>query len=277
METPAPRMPVPEPPKTAARMPKSTDFLALARQEKADKAQELEALKDAILDMMVNDLKDPLTVIQGNVSQLLDDAQDLGSLSPAKMESVLRTCLANCKKQMNLIMDLQDVCQFNQDKYPLKKSPAYFPKLVDDCLEALAPVIRSKEISVKKVYHGQIPLVQVDEGVIRRVLVNLLTNALKYAAPDGKIMISVNLLDSGWLECVVEDNGMVIPREHLGKVFDKFFKGDYFGRFRKGQGLGLAFCRLAVEAHGGDIWAERSLPKGNRFVMVLPRDGKKQS
>ncbi len=107
--------------------------------------------------------------------------------------------------------------------------------------------------------------------MIRRVLVNLISNALKYTqAPNGKILITVNLLDSGWLECVIEDNGMVIPREHLGKVFDKFFKGDYLGRFRKGQGLGLAFCRLAVEAHGGDIWAERSLPKGNRFVMVLP-------
>lgn len=271
--TPAPRVPVPKPPETDAKKAvRSTDFITQVQASKdRKKLEELEALKDSISEMIVHDLKDPLTVIQGNLQYLLEELQETGGVVSPKMEQSIRTCLNNCKRQMNLITDLWDVSQFDPNRMKLNKTKTHFPKLVDDCLAALSPEIQKQGIAVRKIYHQGIPLVNLDETVIKRVLMNLLSNGLKFTKPpEGKIVISVNWTGTHWLECIIEDNGMVIPREHLSKVFDKFFKGDYLGRFRKGQGMGLAFCRLAVEAHGGDIWAERSLPKGNRFVLLLP-------
>jgi signal transduction histidine kinase len=104
--------------------------------------------------------------------------------------------------------------------------------------------------------------------MIRRVLINLVENATKFTPMKGYIRISVSFNGKDVLFCV-QDSGMGIPPEALELVFDKFRRLSAENS-PKGMGLGLAFCRLAVQAHGGRIWAESEVGKGSRFYFTLP-------
>ena len=104
--------------------------------------------------------------------------------------------------------------------------------------------------------------------MIRRVLVNLLENAIKYTQQNGKIQLGGEQ-DESWIKLWVEDNGPGIPDSEHERIFQKFTRLSY-REAPKGIGLGLAYCRLAVEGHGGKIWLESGLKAGARFVFTLP-------
>jgi two-component system sensor histidine kinase KdpD len=106
----------------------------------------------------------------------------------------------------------------------------------------------------------------VDDGLIQRVLRNLINNACKHAGPYAQVVLRAQPADNGVQVCV-EDDGPGIPVEQRERVFERFFQGDRAG---PGSGLGLAFCRLVVERHGGRIWAEDSALGGARVCLTLP-------
>jgi signal transduction histidine kinase len=104
--------------------------------------------------------------------------------------------------------------------------------------------------------------------MIRRVITNLLDNASKFSPMNGQIQIDIHQ-DGDWIEVGVSDSGPGIPTEARDAIFNKFtrLKSE---RMPKGLGLGLAFCRLAVQSHGGKIWVEDAPEHGSRFVFTLP-------
>ncbi|MEW5906537.1 MAG: ATP-binding protein [Elusimicrobiota bacterium] len=121
---------------------------------------------------------------------------------------------------------------------------------------------------------GGLPRVSADAPLIRRVIENLISNALRYAPKDSAVKVSA-AARKGRVEFSVADRGPGVAPEHLGRVFDKYFQSDPApGGGRKGKGLGLAFCRLAVEAHGGRIRAENLRPRGFAVRFDLPAAGK---
>jgi two-component system clock-associated histidine kinase SasA len=115
-----------------------------------------------------------------------------------------------------------------------------------------------------------IPPVNLDGDMILRVVVNLLENALKYTPKEGTIQLNVELISSGKeVRIIVRDSGPGIPRHMQKQIFDKFSRVKYHDA-PKGVGLGLAFCRLAVEAHNGEIWVESEVGEGSAFIFTLP-------
>lgn len=111
-----------------------------------------------------------------------------------------------------------------------------------------------------------------DETQLKRVLVNLIENAIRHTEPGGEIRVSVERTGSG-IECRVRDTGCGIPEAHLPHIFDRFYRVDKTrSRQSGGSGLGLAICRQIVEAHGGTISAESQMDVGTTFVIVLPAD-----
>ena len=118
-------------------------------------------------------------------------------------------------------------------------------------------------------------MVTVDEEVIGRVFSNLVDNALKFTPLDGYIQVKA-MADGGqdqdWVLCTVADTGSGIPKNSLDVVFDRFRQGGLpsQGR-RKGMGIGLHYCRVAIEAHGGRIWVESREGSGTTFHLTLPR------
>jgi NtrC-family two-component system sensor histidine kinase KinB len=116
-----------------------------------------------------------------------------------------------------------------------------------------------------------LPTIWADAELISRVMDNLIGNAFKYTGNGGTIDIGVE--DKGaMLYFYVHDDGPGIPEEYHTRIFDKFVQVSNSGQMglHKGIGLGLAFCRLAVEAHGGRIWVESQPPEGSTFIFILP-------
>jgi len=240
-------------------------------EENYKKLKELENLRDSLTHMIIHDLKSPLSIVIGNVEIAQDIAGGKNLYAGKTIKDFLSTAQLSSALMMNLINDLLDVSRLEQKKLPLKKAPCDVAALADSCLKDLEPLRIKNNISFNKEYSPGMPQISLDETIIRRVLLNLLTNSLKFSENGGVITVLLRTLpEQNLLECSVQDTGMGIPKQYLKRIFEKFFQGNKMETTRKGQGLGLTFCRMAVETHGGDIWAESELGKGSKFIFRIP-------
>jgi signal transduction histidine kinase len=117
-----------------------------------------------------------------------------------------------------------------------------------------------------------IPTIQADREKVQRVFSNLLDNAFKFTPEGGRIEVSVCHRDSS-VEVVVSDSGPGVPAEMRDRIFDRFAQVPGSSGRRRGTGLGLAFAKLAIEAHGGRIWVDDNQPTGSAFHVRLPTEG----
>ena len=124
---------------------------------------------------------------------------------------------------------------------------------------------------MKKKFLGTLPDVYGDNEMLRRVVVNLLENAIKFSPQRSNVLIAAKL-SAREVTVWVEDHGPGIPADQRERIFTKFIRLKTDG-ISKGFGIGLAFCRLAVQAHGGSIWVENSSEGGSRFIFTLPAVG----
>ncbi|HEX9029019.1 MAG TPA: ATP-binding protein, partial [Anaerolineales bacterium] len=140
--------------------------------------------------------------------------------------------------------------------------------LVTDSVEAVSPIAQNKNIAITISVPADVPQVDVDADMIRRVLVNMVENAIKFTPPGGKIQVGAQR-EKQWIKFRVKDTGPGIPYPEQERIFEKFT------RLRikdgpRGLGLGLAFCRLAIIGHGGRIWVESEPGSGSSFIFTLP-------
>jgi len=233
--------------------------------EDITKRVELERLRDDLTHMIVHDLKNPLTGIFSAAELFMGGM--LGELTPDQ-KKFMETIQVSSKKLNNLIMDLLDIRKMEDNKLvPNKeefKSSELKPAL--NWVFSLA----QKENKVVKLDLSDDLVIFADKNLLIRVLENFLTNGLKHTPPAGTITLKISP-QNGQTLFEVTDNGEGIPAEYLDQVFDKFFKVE--GQKLKTQidtGLGLAFCKLAVEAMGGKIKVESKMGKGSRFYFSLP-------
>ncbi len=233
------------------------------------KLQELEQMRDALTGMIVHDLKAPLTAINGGLNVIMDHVSEESGV-PDAVKKLIANAQSSAKRLVGLIQDILDVSRMEQAQLPLKKAETDLVALARECVRMLEPVARSSDVQLEFL-GSQNVTANVDASLIERVLSNLISNSVKFTETGGKVSVGVRALGAEKsAEIFVQDTGIGIPRDHLGKIFDKFFQSEGHEVTRKGQGLGLAFCRMAIESHGGRIWAESEKGKGSRFIMRLP-------
>jgi signal transduction histidine kinase len=126
----------------------------------------------------------------------------------------------------------------------------------------------SRHQELKSNLSDKLPPVWVDVDMIRRVLINLMENASKFTAPEGAIELG-GKQEGDWVQFWVQDNGSGIPGDQLEHVFEKYTRLKRQDN-ASGLGVGLAFCRLAVNGHGGKIWVESEVGQGSKFILTLP-------
>jgi NtrC-family two-component system sensor histidine kinase KinB len=235
--------------------------------------KELEQMREDLTDMMVHDLRSPLTAVLSGlemIRELLPD-EDSESFVPKAMEMAERSC----ENMLSMVNTLLDISRLESGKIPLERAPAPFAPLVRGAVARLSPLAADRGITVQTELPLDLPMVEIDNEKISRVLINFLDNALKFTPPGEKVIIRATRQDgeSGdFVLCSVSDAGPGIPEEFQEKIFDRFAQvhGQAPGRGQRGTGLGLAFCKLAVEAHGGRIWVDSDLGKGSTFCFTLP-------
>lgn len=225
--------------------------------------QELERLRDALTHMVIHDLRSPLSGIMLALDLIGMTAGGPGSSVSEDVALAQRSARA----MSEMIAGLLDISRLESGEMPLERSRV---SLAEVAAEAKALAAGVGDGAVVRVEAPSAPVVaDADRDVIRRVLTNLVGNALKFTPEGGHVRVAVSG-DAGEARVEVVDHGPGIAPEYHGMIFEKF--GQVRDRkARLGTGLGLAFCKLAVEAHGGQIGVRSEVGRGSTFWVTLPR------
>jgi signal transduction histidine kinase len=173
------------------------------------------------------------------------------------------------QRLLNMINAILDVNRLESGQMPLEREPVRLDIIAAEIVEMEQVLTHNKRLSLENQVRSDLPLVSVDVELLRRVLQNLLGNAIKFSRPDGRIALAAQADPTNPQQVIVsvKDDGPGIAPDLQARLFQKFASGRVRNR---GSGLGLAFCRLVVEAHGGRIWAESTLGSGAAFYFSLP-------
>lgn len=232
--------------------------------EQFRKLQDLERMRDSLVHMLVHDFRTPLTAI----SAYLQMAQaKVGELEDPVLVNDLEEMSRSVDELADMVSDVLDVSRFESGKMPLRRSSIDLRQIA---AEAIASVGAARRASVEYRPPGESVVALADPDLIRRVIANLLGNAVKFTAPDGQVRVQVKSAKAG-AEVRVQDDGPGIPADLQAHIFEKFGQAlSKGGRAGRSSGLGLTFCKLAVEAHGGWIGVESEVGKGSTFRFTLP-------
>jgi PAS domain S-box-containing protein len=225
----------------------------------------LDTVRDDLLAMVYHDLQSPLS----NVLSSLELARSiLPQSDDPTLKNLVGIALRSADRVQRLINSLLDTNRLEEGQPIGNRQPSQIADIIKEAIEVILPTLEAKHHKLERVLEEHLPLVRVDADMIRRVLINLLENAIKFSPSRSKIQVGASQKGE-WVNVWVQDNGPGIPLADHERIFLKFTRLDYQNS-PKGLGLGLAFCRLAIEGHGGRIWVESDIGKGARFTFTLP-------
>jgi two-component system sensor histidine kinase/response regulator len=232
--------------------------------------QELEALRDNLIHMIVHDLRNPLWAIESYLE--LIKSEEVVSHSP-KVANYLSETQAHTRNMVDMINSILDINRMENGTLNLDLTPC---DLVDLCGQVIRSMEPIRHLRSLRLATGASPItVMIDMGLIRRVLTNLVTNAIRATRDeDGQITLSATPAHD-FIRINIADNGRPIAVEEHSDIFEKYTQANsaLSGKGRYSPGLGLPFCKLAVEAHGGRVGVEHAPDSGNIFWFELPVAG----
>lgn len=264
--------------------------------EALSELKRLEAMRDSLNAMLVHDLRTPLTTMLGPMEML--QSEQFGDLDETQREIVGMSLLSS-RRLLGLVNELLDVSKMEAGEMKVRRETLRPQVVIDEAVKHIALAEYDGAALIERDAAPNLPLLQADQELLTRVLINLLGNAVKFTPKSGKITL-------GARECVplqvlpprlrpapekgrqgsptkterfeapallfsVRDTGEGIPAGDLERIFDKFGQVETRKSGRKmSSGLGLTFCKLAIEAHGGLIWAESEPGQGSTFCFTIP-------
>ncbi len=226
---------------------------------------ESERLRTALLDSISHELRTPLAGIIGSVTGMIENA---AMLTDEDRRDLLYTIRDSAMRMNRLVTNLLGMVRLESGMLSLHKRTCDVSDMLGVALRQVQDSLQHRAVEVN--LQGDLPPLQVDDVLIEQVLVNILSNAVKYSTDDSRIEIRVAERD-GTAVLTVADEGIGIPEGDEDRIFDKFYRAEGAKRI-PGTGLGLAICKGIVEAHGGGIAAERRAGRGVRIVIRLPVD-----
>ena len=225
----------------------------------------LEKMRDDLTHAMVHDLRNPLTAI--NAALHLLDVSLHEKFTPSQ-EQMMHAARNSTQRMLALVGAIMDITQLESGQMPLDKVEIPLDDLVTAVLEEQTPLATERGLRLENGVPSDIPAAWADTRLVRRVLQNLVGNAVKFTPRGGLVRVTARVeTSSPHLVVFVSDTGPGIPAEVIDRLFLKFVSGRQEGR---GSGLGLAFARMVVEAHGGRIWVEESSTAGTTVAFTLP-------
>lgn len=227
----------------------------------------LAEMKEDFTNMMVHELRAPLTVIKQAANLLLENKDELEQV---KVEKFLRMIGESSESLLTEVSDLLDAAKLEAGKFDINPTFNDLVEVINERLDFFMPLARNKNISLTVDFEPNLPEISFDKTRIGQVLNNLLSNALKFTNVNGTIKITAKHKEDG-IEISVADNGVGIPREKQDILFSKFSTLKFPHPTTRGTGLGLYIVRGIVEAHGGKIELESEFGHGTTVTFFLPQ------
>ena len=197
-----------------------------------------------------------------------------GLLGPVSEEQQkwLAKMQAMCHNLVDLVNDFLDLSKLEAGHVHLRKERVDLHQLIRNNVETYLPLASHKSIALVEQIEPDLSPVEADPRRLDQVLLNLITNAIKFTPEGGKIEVGAGRDDGAGIKLWVKDTGAGIAPEEIISLFQKYHQttsGQTSSK--KGTGLGLVICKMIVEAHGGGIWVESEPGKGSKFTVALPR------
>ncbi|HEX3050282.1 MAG TPA: ATP-binding protein [Aggregatilineaceae bacterium] len=224
----------------------------------------LEQLRQDLSAMVYHDMRGPL----GNVYTSLQALNKLIDHENSNVKSLLSVAIRSEEQVRRMIDSLLDVQRLEEGSRLLSRTNSVINTVITSAVEQVQPMLEDKNMHIRLALADDLPVLYLDQDMIERVILNLLDNAIKYSSDNDTIIVSSA---SGGTEVYIriKDTGPGIPPDAQNMVFDKFWRVKQ-RNVPNGAGLGLAFCKLAVEAHGGRIWVRSEGSSGSTFTFALP-------
>ena len=249
-----------------ATLGKAFNEMATQLERDAAERERLDRLKDEFVLTASHELRSPLTSVQG-FAELLMLERD--KMSPKQVETV-EIILDNCRHLGRLLNDLLDIARADAGRLALQRAPTEVAPLIDEVVRTMRAQTDAAGQTLSERIEPGLPLIDVEPGRIRQILVNLLTNAHEYSPERASVEVSARRAGND-VEITVSDNGPGIPETQLEHIFERFVRGDAGLTQRVGgTGLGLAISKSLVELHGGTMRAESTVGQGSAFSFRLP-------
>ena len=235
--------------------------------EENKKLNELQVTQGDLFKMLVHDLKGPVGEIMANLDLLHYDK----SLSEENRE-YLDTSILGCDSLLRMVLNILDISKMEEGRLNLNNNTFKIEEVIKEKIEKIKAVAVQNEINFSMDFKGELKPVNADREIIERVLSNLFLNALAFSFPNSEIKVVAEQKENeGFMKVSVIDQGKGIPEEYVDKIFEKFTQETKNGDRRKhSTGLGLTFCKMAIEAHKGKIWVESKEGKGSTFSFTIP-------
>lgn len=241
------------------------DQLVTAVNQLADNLQRQEELRKRLTGDVAHELRTPLATLQSHIEAFID-----GVWQPDRQHFV--SCHEEILRMNRLVGDLERLTSLENDPTPLKKEWVDLRQLAGSAIDFFATEAAMKEVQIQLL--GGSATVQGDRDKLSQVIINLLSNALKYVPQGGQINVTLSGSDT-IITLEVSDNGPGVPPQHLPYIFERFYRADASrNRGTGGSGIGLAIVKAIVERHGGSVTAQNNRQGGASFLVVLPRPGR---
>lgn len=224
--------------------------------------------QEELIAFVVHDLRSPLGIILSSLEMIDMIAEE--KRGSGEIGEFVDLSLLSGRQMLILIDSLLDLARLESGKMPVQLESIAVAPFLEEVGRQLSAMARQKGVAIRTDVAPDVPSVCADRALLGRVLVNLISNAVKFSPVDGTVRLEVRP-DAGSLVICVADEGPGIPDKWQRQVFDKFEQVQARkGGVAIGSGLGLAFCRMAVEAQGGRIWLEQGREKGTVLYLSLP-------
>jgi PAS domain S-box-containing protein len=231
--------------------------------------RQVSQMKTDFVSFVTHQLRTPLA----GIKWMLELASQTPRV-PSEAASYVEDARAAAERLIGLVNDLLDISRLESGKLAVTLEPTNLATLTGTVLEDLGTLLREKRHHLSVTGADTVPLVLADLQLLRQVVLNLTSNAIKYTPAGGAVSIRMTRDDDRTARWTIADSGIGIPKAALGKLFEKFFRADNVHTVEtEGTGLGLYLVRLIIERFGGQVWCEAEEGRGSTFIFTLPTSG----
>ena len=257
--------------KSLLRLKEYHDKLETKNRELAEKNASLlrmDKFKEDLINLIIHDMKNPLFVIQGNLQMM---SMSMQNLSAEYLKKYTQRIERSSQQLLRMVVNLLDISRIEEGTIELKNEIADINLMIDEIIQRISDYPENQQKEILPSLDTDLPEITIDKSVMERVFENLINFSVTNLVEEGKVVISTSTIENKKIQFVTHDNGTQIPKNFHDKIFEKFSQAEIKNSgSRVDRALGLTFCKMAVEAHHGDMWLDLENKVGNRFIVELP-------